>query len=163
MVFLTIVNFILFFNNNLFIFCSLSLISIIPISIFYYIISFQSHFISCTGGSNIKNFFLFNLFFDLINLISFTLRFFIQYIRIVLILLTFFLLLEFFINFNCFDLKNNISGFLLNTTRLIFEYIDFLIITTIQFLSFNILILWLLNFIFSNNTNNLMEVVCEVI
>lgn len=133
---------------------------IIPIT---YFIIFNTSSLICISLTQKKSI-LGALINDYITIISFLLRFFSQFIRIILIFLVLVLLHE-FINNNIYlievtnnlNINKSLSNLSITLIRILFELIDCFFIFAIQFNIFFIILLWLLSFLFIVKFNNIFE------
>jgi len=133
---------------------------IIPIT---YFIIFNTSSLICISLTQKKSI-IGALVNDYITIISFLLRFFSQFIRIILIFLVLVLLHE-FINNNIYliEITNNsniiksLNNLNITFIRIVFELIDCFFIFAIQFNIFFIILLWLLSFLFIVKFNNIFE------
>lgn len=164
--FLLIINNLIFFkliniyNMLITLFIFFQPVIIIP---FIYIFIFNTSALLCIGLTQKKTVFgvLVN---DYIILTSFLLRFFSQYIRIILTLSVFLLLYEYLntsLLFFLQNMKNNstltINSLFLQIIRVLFEVIDCFFILSIQFNMLFIILIWLLSFLFILKFNNVFE------
>lgn len=159
-----------FFKINIiyYSFLFFSLIFFIPLTI---TLKTNFNLINYIKGSdnNTNNFVL--MVFDFLSTIAYFLRFFLQKIRWILILSSYYLLHEFFFEINILNtifFKNNINSLfffennflnnLIDLFRILFEYLDFILMTMIQFIAFFVVLLWLFNFLFSFSQKNFQEI-----
>lgn len=95
---------------------------------------------------------------DLITLLSFKLRFFVQGIRIGLVACVIFLLKEFIHTGLVLGASSNVTVTLLvSIFRALFEYVDMLIIVFLQLFAFVAILFWLFSFIFTVKDSSVYE------
>ena len=151
LLFLTFIfHFSFFKNNHLFLlFFLLSIVS-------FRFLSFNIYFINIINSAETSNIKILTIFKDLLNTLAFFLRFSIQPIRIVLIIINLFLFSEFLSTVYLINISI-LTQWLVTLIRFCFEYIDFIAVFLIQFSAFNLMLFWLLKYMFSNNLNNVFE------
>lgn len=153
-----------------------SLIVIVPTSI---VLKTGSNCFMYIKGSDKYNSMVAYITFDIITLLAFFLRFFLQIIRWCLFLTTYYLLHEFvfewvyglFINlYNSNSVvssvfmwvnSNAVLQLLMHIIRFTFELLDTCLILTIQITAFIAVILWLFNYLFSLSLDDLYESLFE--
>jgi len=121
--------------------------------------NFGFYFIINIKGSGGSLSFTYELIQDNINLLSFFLRVYIQLVRLITIIVTYFgynhLVLSY--NFELNSLNSGFLSFLLVFARFSFELVHTIIIFIAQSLSLMMMILWLFQFLFTVFTNKEME------
>lgn len=129
-----------------------------------YLLTYSTNSLLCLGLIQKKS--IFSSFVnDWITLISFGLRFFSQYIRILLVVTVFTIFYEYINSLQIYTIslptKNNfnlsLSKLLITIIRLLFELVDCFFILIIQLNTFFIVLLWLLSFLFILKFNNIFE------
>ena len=117
---------------------------------FYFIISIR-------GGATTLSY-IYELILDYVNLISFALRLCIQLVRVVVIGVTYYMYNHLFFVYNYLVMPSSgvvmsssfeLSNMLLMWARLIFEVGHTFVIFGIQLTAFNVMILWLFQFLFT--------------
>lgn len=121
---------------------------------FIYIFNFGVFFFIYLFGSSTADSFIKDFISSWIDLISFIFRFFLQIIRVVLIVVFYFLLHEYVYFDVLFFFKSSESSPLLNIfllfLRLIFELVDFFFLLFVQFLAYVIIIFLFFSFLYTN-------------
>jgi hypothetical protein len=115
-------------------------------------------------GSNKTLSFIYELILDYINIVSFFLRIGVQFMRILILLLTIHGYNELFLEYNnIFDFNFNINLqtslvlVLVTLLHFVFEYGHILIIFAIQYIAFNVMVFWLFQFLFTMFNSTKME------
>jgi len=115
-------------------------------------------------GSSVSLSFLYEVLLDYINIISFLLRIGVQFVRILILLLTLITYNELFVEYNniflvsSYSFTNNPLTFVvINVISFILEYAHVLIIFTAQCLTFSAMLLWLFQFLFTMFSVTLQE------
>lgn len=149
-----------------------TIVWLLPASILF--VTGSNCFIYVKGTDKYNSFFAY-LVFDIIAVLAFFLRFFLQLIRWCLFLTTYYLLHEFvfewmyslFVNFtNSFNPtqsliywinSNAITQTLLHFVRFTFEFFDTCLILVIQITAFIAVVMWLFNYLFSVSVEDIYE------
>jgi hypothetical protein len=117
---------------------------------FYFIISIR-------GGATTLSY-IYELILDYVNLISFALRLCIQLVRVVVIGVTYYMYNHLFFVYNylvspstssVFNGLFTLTSYLIMWARLIFEVGHTFVIFGIQLIAFNVMVLWLFQFLFT--------------
>lgn len=134
---------------------------------------FGAFFITYLKGSEIKDSFVLNFFFDFMAILSFFSRYLLQAVRVALVLALYFLLHEFVFSdlvdnkllntFNNDSFSINKSLFLstlatiINALRLVYELTDFLMVFVLQLGAFAVVIFVLFSFLFTSLPHSTWE------
>lgn len=156
--------------------CFYALVILLPVNLIFTIGNAVFMYIK---GSDKNNAVMAYIVLDVVVILSFFLRFFLQIIRWCLFLTTYYLLHEFVfewtynqfvyimysINFSnemhYFKTNNMLISFFVQLVRYVFEIFDTCLILTIQITAFVAVILWLFNYLFSISLDDLYEAVFE--
>lgn len=152
--------------------CFFSIVVMVPISILFTV---GSNCLIYIKGADRQNSLFSAIVFDIISILAFFLRFFLQVIRWCLFLGTYYLLHEFVFEFayhtliSVFEASNNQTSVLyyistnvivtgvVSLLRFVFEFLDMCVILVIQLTAFLAVILWLFNYLFSVSLDDLYE------
>lgn len=150
------------FTTFLFIFKSMLFILFLNILLFLYNCGF--YFISFIKGSSQKQIISYEFVYDLINLVSYFLRWLIQVVRIFIIIVLYYTfyhsLVEYIYYYNIIDinLNSNFNNVFFQYIWILFEYIHMFLLFLIQILSFLVMLFWLFQFLFTAFSSKTMEV-----
>lgn len=151
-----------FINNFIVVVYILVVYIVIPVKFFFF---FGYNFIAYLKGTALKKYIIIEFFYDILNLISYFSRFFLQNVRILLIFLVYFsfheylysipkaTILNYFYNnfyFNNFD-------FFYILLRFLFELLDTTFSMSAQFASFFFVIFWLFSCFNTYEQKNIFE------
>lgn len=132
----------------------------------FYIFNFKTSFFSCVNSTK-KDKKTELIWSDFISVVSFFLRFFVQIIRIFLIIVVNSLLLEYVEAFssnslnlfksNIFFFKESLFDSALLLLRFFLECLDFFFILIIQFCAYTLVLFWLLSFLLLTTADSIFE------
>jgi len=152
--------------NDFYLFYLCTLLSICLVSPFIILIFYGFYFLTYIKGTNGKLYMASNFFFDVMAIIAYFSRFFLQLIRIIIFSIFYYLLHEFvfsnILNLFSYTLKTPyvhqpLYIFAINVLRLCYELLDFFMLFSLQLSSFFSVIFLLFSFLFTSNIITLEE------